>query len=280
MKYTGERFIPAQYSGQMELEHLNRYYFVINQINLKDKIIIDLASGEGYGSNLLSKFAHTVYGVDLSQEAIDHSKQNYKKENLIFLTGDASNIPLPDQTADIFVSFETIEHHDLHNEMLIEIKRVLKPNGILIISSPDKYYYSDLPDKKNEFHVKELYYNEFKALINNHFKQSVYFSQRIFIGSLIVSDDDNVHYHKPLIINKSGDATILTPVYNIAVATDQSNLCFNYPIIGYTEDHQTISNEELKYEIWKGRQQIANSRTYRVGRLIVYPIKKLIGIFK
>ena len=52
-----------------------------------------------------------------------------------------------------FVSFETIEHHNLHNEMLEEIRRVLKPNGVMIMSSPDREFYSDKTDYKNKFHV-------------------------------------------------------------------------------------------------------------------------------
>jgi ubiquinone/menaquinone biosynthesis C-methylase UbiE len=169
MEITGERFIPGQL-GQIELEHLNRYYFVINQIDLMDKIVIDLASGEGYGSELLAKHAKKVYGIDISQEAIIHAKNKYHSENLEFQIGDATEIPLPDEIADVFVCFETIEHHDKHKEMMEEIKRVLKPNGVLVISSPDKYYFSDLSKLKNEFHIKELYYDQFKALVNNKFK--------------------------------------------------------------------------------------------------------------
>ena len=54
-------------------------------------------------------------------------------------------IPLPDQSVDLVVSFETIEHHDKHEEMMLEIKRVLRPDGVVIISSPDKQTYSIEP---------------------------------------------------------------------------------------------------------------------------------------
>jgi len=63
---------------------------------------------------------------------------------------------------DLVVSFETIEHHDEHEQMLAEVKRVLKPDGMAIISSPDKAIYTDKPEYHNSFHVKELYREEFE----------------------------------------------------------------------------------------------------------------------
>ena len=111
--------------GQIRLEHFHRYYFVINQINLGDKIVLDLASGEGYGSDLLANYAKQIFGVDIDVETITHAKSKYIRNNLTFLIGEASHIPLPDNSIDVFVSFETIEHHDKHIEMLNEVKRVL-----------------------------------------------------------------------------------------------------------------------------------------------------------
>ena len=76
---------------------------------------------------------------------------------------------MPDARVDFVVSFETIEHHDQHLQMMMEIRRVLRPDGVLIISSPDKHEYSDVPGFKNEFHVKELYLSEFVDLLSSHF---------------------------------------------------------------------------------------------------------------
>jgi 2-polyprenyl-3-methyl-5-hydroxy-6-metoxy-1,4-benzoquinol methylase len=62
------------------------------------------------------------------------------------------------------VSFETLEHHDKHDEMFLEIKRILRPGGLLLMSTPEKLFYTDLPNVQNEFHVKELYLEEFRDL--------------------------------------------------------------------------------------------------------------------
>ena len=78
-------------------------------------------------------------------------------KNLEFRIGSCVEIPYPDQFFDLIVSFETIEHHNQHEEMMAEFKRVLRPNGQIIISSPEKYEYSVTPNVTNSFHVKELY---------------------------------------------------------------------------------------------------------------------------
>ncbi len=95
MQLTGERFIPLM-KGVIEYEHLSRYYFVVNQIDLKDKIVVDLASGEVYGTEILSRYAKSVIGIDISSEAIEHAKNRYQKSNLQYFEVDACKIPLND----------------------------------------------------------------------------------------------------------------------------------------------------------------------------------------
>ena len=74
--------------------------------------------------------------------------------------------------------------------MLREFKRILKPGGLLIISSPDKRYYSDLPGCQNQYHVKELYEDEFKELIRLHFENLNLYGQKVTGGSLVFSKDE------------------------------------------------------------------------------------------
>ena len=135
LNFTGERYVPG-IKGDIEIEHLHRYALALELS--KGKNVLDIASGEGYGSYLLSMLAKSVVGVDISKEAILHSSMKYIKSNLTFLCGSADRIPCESHSFDLVVSFETIEHHDKHEEMLQEIKRVLKPDGILILSSPEK----------------------------------------------------------------------------------------------------------------------------------------------
>ena len=166
--FTGERFLPTE-AGNIALEHLHRY-FQAREI-AAGKVVLDIASGEGYGSAILAEAALSVTGVDISDEAVAHARRRYQRDNLQYLVGDCAQIPLPDASVDMVVSFETIEHHNRHEEMLREIKRVLREDGVLLISSPDKKYYSDELNYSNPYHVKELYRDEFEALIGRHFRQ-------------------------------------------------------------------------------------------------------------
>ena len=185
MEATGERYLPDQMNGQIKAEHLNRYYFVTTQFDLKEKTVLDIASGEGYGSNILAQHAKQVYGVDIAEEAVTHANSKYKSNNLKYLQGSATSIPIGNGTIDMVVSFETIEHHDKHEEMMQEIKRVLKPNGILIISSPNKKEYTDVPGYANHYHIKELYTDEFTNLVSHYFSNTKLLWQRYIDGSII-----------------------------------------------------------------------------------------------
>ncbi len=283
MEFSGERFIPGM-TGGIELEHLNRYFFVIYQFNLKDKKILDIACGEGYGSYLLSKFANSVIGIDIDKETITHATEKYEAENLRFLQGDAVCIPLDDNSVDCVVSFETIEHHNKHEEMLLEIKRILTKKGILVISSPDKLHYSDSSGTKNEFHAKELYYDEFKDLIKKHFEQTYFFSQRTFNGSMIVLNENGKNFKAPIIVCEDGTAKDFVPLYNIGIGTNDTSFYLENNIVIYqnSDNILTIVDIENAREdgIQKGMMQIRQTKSYSIGKFILRPyllLKKVIN---
>lgn len=186
MEFTGERFVPTVH-GDIELEHLHRY--ALARTLVTGLHVLDIASGEGYGSAMLAETALHVTGVDIAPDAVAHARQRYLRPNLQYLEGSCSAIPLPDHSIDAIVSFETIEHHDQHTEMMQEITRVLRPNGLLIISSPDKQHYSVGPAFHNEYHVKELYENEFRNLLGQYFSHCRYWGQRIVHGSAILATE-------------------------------------------------------------------------------------------
>ncbi|MBC3934216.1 glycosyltransferase [Undibacterium sp. CY7W] len=221
LKFTGERYVP-EVNGNIELEHVHRYIQASTLV--QGKIVLDIASGEGYGSALLADHAQQVYGVDISSEAIQHASARYHKGNLEYRVGSCAAIPLNDASVDMVVSFETIEHHDQHEEMMLEIRRVLRPGGLLLISSPDKHFYTDLTGIQNEYHVKELYEHEFKALLGKHFTHSRFFGQKLIYGSGIFSESDSTG----LISHRREDGVLQAqsgmqgPLYWIALASDAS----------------------------------------------------------
>lgn len=222
MKFTGERFVPTE-QGEIRHEHMHRYAWCAPLVAGKD--VLDIACGEGYGSALLARLARSVQGVDISDEAVRHAKTQYHGiPGLEFLRGDASEIPLTDDSVDVVVSFETIEHHDRHREMISEIRRVLRPGGILIISSPNRVVYTELAGHHNEFHVKELDFSELDAVLKEQFDNVRYFGQRLAVGSSIfdLQSDESVRYIGALtdtgseVVERA--ASLADPVYFIAVA--------------------------------------------------------------
>jgi len=167
IEFTGERFVPTEH-GVIRQEHLHRYACCLPLV--AGKQVLDVASGEGYGSAMLASVAASVHGVDISQEAVDHASARYADlSNLTYLQGSAAAIPLPDDSVDVVVSFETVEHLLEQEEMLAQIRRVLRPDGLLVMSSPNKTVYSDKAGYHNDFHVKELYLEEFVALLQTQF---------------------------------------------------------------------------------------------------------------
>src|SRR5205085_4742 len=126
------------------------------------------------------------YGVDIDEASILHAREKYqqKTKNVSFNVGSAGAIPLESNSVDTVVSFETIEHHNEHEEMMKEIKRVLKTDGMLVISSPNKEVYNQR-SKNNYFHVQELSFEEFQSLMKSYFKDCIYFKQSKVVASLI-----------------------------------------------------------------------------------------------
>ena len=219
LQLTGERYLP-EVQGSIELEHLHRYLFA-KQFSL-GKRVLDIASGEGYGSALLAQNAASVVGVDIAPDAVAHATTKYQADNLEYRLGSCAAIPLADHSVDVVVSFETIEHHYEHDAMMHEIKRVLIPGGLLVISSPDKLEYSDRPSYNNPFHVKELYRGEFTSLLEAYFKHHYIAGQRLIYGSAIFGEDGCSKIKSYDLSDKSLLAVpgISRPLYLVGLASD------------------------------------------------------------
>ncbi|MFG1416763.1 glycosyltransferase [Xanthobacter sp. V0B-10] len=222
LDWTGERMILG-ISGQVEVEHLHRYFLARQMCRGLD--VLDVASGEGYGSALLSQAARSVVGVEVDPAAVEHARSAYAAANLRFEQGRAQAIPLDDQSVDCVVSFETIEHFYEQEQFLSEIRRVLRPGGFLLMSSPNRDIYSPFGLVPNPHHVRELTHDEFAALLNANFRQVRLFGQRPLIGSIIVreggaSDTGLACFEKRDEDRIEADNGLGRVLYWIAIATD------------------------------------------------------------
>ncbi len=226
MKFTGERFIPTEH-GEISLEHYHRYAATSEYV--KDKVVLDVACGEGYGSDLMALGAASVVGVDLSTEAVEHARQTYAdRGNLRFLQASAIALPFPDSSFDVVVSFETIEHLAEQEQMLCELRRVLRPAGILMISSPNRPVYSEESGRHNEFHVKELDFSEFDSLLRSKFSRIRYFGQRFMMGSVLQPLEGGGNRFDALCEHndgiRNGISPLQHPVYFVAVCGDEASV--------------------------------------------------------
>ena len=265
---TGERLETTDLSENTS-EHLHRY--ALARRFCTGKAVLDIACGEGYGSFLLAKTALSVTGADIDGDVAAAAAQKYKLPNLTYKQGDVTNIPFDDNCFDVVVSFETLEHHDKHQEMMAEIKRVLKPDGMCIISTPDKLVYSDQKNYANPFHVKELYKEEFRQLLAGYFSAVTLLQQRFFSGSLVIPEGE----WQNNIICFEGDFTRIDEArqiaseYLIAIASGskipQQGLSF------------FIDNDFAIKKIMDFQRQ---SIRYKIGKAILTPgrlLKNLLG---
>ena len=184
MKHEIERFSPSIEDAQINYEHLHRFFFVRD--HAKGKVVLDAGCGEGIGSYILSEKAKFVVGVDIDKECINLAKEKYKRENLCFLTGSIHEIPFKNNTFDLVVCLEVIEHVEEQEKVICEMKRVLKKEGMLIISTPNKKIYSEERNYKNPYHKREFYKEEFIELLKMYFKHIYFFGQKIVVGSEIL----------------------------------------------------------------------------------------------
>jgi SAM-dependent methyltransferase len=169
--YT-ERMVPEQAHARIFWEHVGRYRFAKDFVS--GKRVLDIACGEGYGAAALAKAgAASVAGVDISDEACEHARRKYGVDAH---PGDARAIPLPDRSVELVVSFETIEHVDAPAVFLRECARVLVPDGMLIVSTPNRPVYSG-DGRQNPFHHLEFDEVEFVDLLRSQFKSIRLFTQ-------------------------------------------------------------------------------------------------------
>jgi ubiquinone/menaquinone biosynthesis C-methylase UbiE len=222
LPFTGERFVPGA-KGEIWVEHWHRYHFAARWC--EGRRVLDVACGEGYGTALLARHASHVTGADISPEAIAHAQRSYALlTNADFVAAPCTSLPLPDGSVDVAVTFETIEHIREQAEFLNELARVLAPEGLLILSCPNKLEYSDKRGFVNEFHMKELYRDELDALVSARFPHSTWYGQRPSFFSVIAPSAADGAATGQLVETAETDAgeatnTLAHPLYFLLVAS-------------------------------------------------------------
>lgn len=151
-------------------DHLARYYYACQHVvGLR---VLDSGAGAGYGSALLrAAGAACVQGVDIDPETVEHAKARFGGEGIAFIVDDCErlfNITMP---VDLICSFENIEHLNNPMEFLMQARRVLTPDGVLLCSTPERAAMPPFQDGRpvNSYHMNEWYRDEFRQMLVQHF---------------------------------------------------------------------------------------------------------------
>lgn len=160
---TGERTVP---DVEVENYWFRRHEVVYQRLarHCRERDVLEAGFGEGYGADLLSTVARTVIGVDYDESAVAHVRARYPRVRA--LQGNLAALPLPDESVDVVVNLQVIEHLWDQSQFVGECRRVLRPGGALLISTPNRITFTPGSDTPiNPFHTRELNAGELTDLL-------------------------------------------------------------------------------------------------------------------
>lgn len=187
LKSTGERSLPGpKSSAEVAYDHFTRYRLAERYVEGKDTI--DLGCGAGDGTHHLAGRASSVVGVDLSEDAVAYASSRYRAPNLRYEAGNVMDLPYEDDSFEAAVSFKVIEHLEDPESLVLQAKRLLKDDGVFVVSTPNKQTYSIDRHRANPHHLSEMYPLEFRELLERNFEHVQIYWQGALAGSVITPD--------------------------------------------------------------------------------------------
>jgi SAM-dependent methyltransferase len=254
--FTGERFIPGQGGAQIAYEHLHRYQFALRWA--ARKCVIDVATGIGYGAGVLAKAAARVWAVDLDAASVRYARRAFPAENLMFLQGNATSLPVHTHSMDLAIALEVLEHVEDQEGLVAELARVIRPGGVVLISTPNKASYSDARNYSNPFHIHEFYREEFVALLNRHFHSVQLVRQQVRAGSLILNEEPGAG-DAEIKAEAVGGSFNVEPMYLLALCGGGKRLKTIPAASAYLDTGDGLLRE------WESRLQAAGSELERLN---------------
>jgi SAM-dependent methyltransferase len=160
---TGERTIP---DVDIENYWFRRHQAVYQRLapRCAGREVLEAGCGEGYGADLIAGVAGRVMAVDYDAAAVAHVRRRYPKVEAV--RANLAQLPLPDSSVDVVVNFQVIEHLWDQAQFVAECARVLRPSGLLMVSTPNRITFSPGRDTPiNPFHTRELNADELSELL-------------------------------------------------------------------------------------------------------------------
>lgn len=179
-----ERYVPADVPGTpMEAEHRSRYLWASAAVAGRE--VLDAGCGVGYGTAMLARGGATrAVGIDISPEAITAAQREFGAQ-AGFLAADLHELPFEESSFDAIVCFEAIEHVTEPGRVLDEFRRVLRHEGVLIISTPNRHIYQP----GNPFHVHEYTPTELEEALVRRFDEVRLYRQQTHFAAVIGAED-------------------------------------------------------------------------------------------
>lgn len=175
LEKTVERIVPKNFKSREEyllyLRHVFVYEVLESYINSTDKVL-EIGFGEGYGTKMISRFADSVIGLDVNEEAVNYAGKRYGSDNCSFEHFDGDRIPFENEEFDAVVSYQVIEHIENDKQYLEEIARVLKKGGTLLLTTPNRRHRLE-PEQEpwNPFHIREYSASQLSSLLEEIFSK-------------------------------------------------------------------------------------------------------------
>lgn len=156
-------------------EHRSRYLYA-SRFTVGRKVL-DVACGEGIGFDVLTPSARLVVGVDVSFEGLRSARSSVAGP-AVLCQGDGRALPFADGTFEVITSFETIEHIPDDRSFIEEVRRVIRADGTLLLSTPNGAYSDPLGGPENPFHVREYREQDLYKLLSQYWSQVEILRQR------------------------------------------------------------------------------------------------------
>lgn len=182
---------PVPASSETTYDRLTAYGFARRYVG--GKIVADLGREEvGYGSRLLAQTAESVTGLTGSPEAVDLASTVYSSPNVSYQRVDLPELPLSEDHFDVVVALGVVESLESPEDLVREIKRVLKEDGVLLISALDKETNANARNRRGVGGGQEMYVPEFRGLLERHFGHVHIYRQGAVAGGFVFPASEEV----------------------------------------------------------------------------------------
>lgn len=167
---TGERTAPGlEREGYWFARHEAAYSWIARTYarDLAGGVVVDAGAGEGYGAAALADVAGTCLALEYDDLACRHAAASYP--DVASIRANLCALPLRDARIDVLVSLQVIEHLWSLRDFLAECHRVLRPGGLIVVTTPNRLTFSPGLARGarpvNPFHVEEFDSDQVRAML-------------------------------------------------------------------------------------------------------------------